>query len=86
MTIFEDETIHSKWCLCFSAPGPPLVPASGTGLQALNLYLLAPTLNLFLPAMALNSPFPAFRFAVKVCYSVYFYKLTVFLYRLIFEV
>ena len=77
MTIFEDETIHSKWCLCFPAPGPPLVPASGTGLQALNLYL---------PAMALNLPFPAFRFAVKVCYSVYFYKLTVFLYRLIFEV
>ena len=36
----------------------------------------------------LQLSFPAFRFAVKVCYSysVYFYKLTVFLYILISEV
>ena len=58
--------------------------------SALNLYFPAPTANLCLPAPTLNlflPPnlcLPVLRFTVKICYSysVYLYKLSVYLYVL----
>ena len=61
--------------LYFLAPGP-------------NLYLPAPAFNLFLPVLVLTLCLPVLRFTDKVCYSysVYLYKLSVYLYVVVSQV
>ena len=70
----------------FVFPGPR--PLIFLPVLALNLYLPAPApaLSLFLPPLALNLCLPFLRFTVQVCYnySVYLYKLSVYLFVLIF--
>ena len=80
MGICVSRTLALALTLYLPAPTPNLY----FPILALNMYLLAQVLDLVLPALALNFYLPVLHLTVQVCfsYSVYLYKLSVYLYAL----
>ena len=88
MLIKEFLVSHQKLGICVFRPSAlALAPGPGRDLYltalAPNLYLTAPAINLYLPALTHNLCLPVLRFTVKIfySYSVYLYKLSVYLCR-----